>query len=1217
MTDELSATRSDSQGGYILTSILGLMALSTILLVALLAVTQSTVRIEQTGKIRERQARAAESAVQVAINQIRNSDTIATANPLNRKQYGDPGYLTGQPSYKQPIAEQGDARYTLLGDPNINRAAAGGVCIPPSQLINVDGFPVRVFCYPEELSQYDQNGTVVNGVPQDDGAPAVRLVGDTYMGDTSYPGLTDVAANWKTTFPFSGAMTGFNQGEINATKGQLLYTGSTPLRIVGGLQVRNQIAAVSSGNGPALEVQGAARQGGKGMFDSGSGPLDCGIAKNNDTYSSPKADIKINSLFVPVSEGLNCNQADMASMAQTGATSPNGEWDNDRVQRNRYNKDWQEDYNPSNPAIPYTYYLNNANVPTDCDLLLNSVTHQPSKRISVAAGAYDARATAQLNKFWGPSDKGGCDNRTWIFEGGDYWFDVNDTSPVTAALPANDPSRHSLVFNNRTVNWVFGPSRNSPVLNPNFPPTDAPWSVENFPEACDRSFASPADGSRGTSITLSSRTGVFHRAGRVAICGPIGVKPADWDASYPQTTSQSTAIFQRPSTPLGARLLPTGLTAGDFSAGSAPLTAGTIQADDGQQIQMKQSVPPGWWDSGTATFSKTFTATGFGSGSPNTSGPDAVNSIWVDVTGSGDRVNGDQTSTRLEVTLPDGTTCWTQYGPSPNEARRLPSNNTVTSYNLLDTSASGNCASALGSKTRDKLYGANIKVTFTMNPPKMRNTQFSWWDWWPWWRDHVVIPACNLLNASIDWFNYTIWDIINWYAKCDDRPSTVSYSVNSIVLRLGWSPNLGVPVDGNVTAPPWNNIPVQNPGNATKANAGTATISMPTGFPNTSSFSTLRYEVSDPTLLDGFLPLQTLNFGYKIARTGFDVNGGADDNDNNVVQFTLKQNVNDGIWCRKTVRLQGMNGSVQDSGALKPSAGVTLRGDGEVLNGCIKKVGLGPMNLAGGSTVATDVEIGQFISHYDHPVGGNLQPAFLDVDVRMAYRGTSKTVSVDYVTVSATAGEMKDGNLVGYPRPLNPFTVTWSPLTPNPDGDAAIGDASFNVWGSVSVPNNDVRVIWNYDQTRYAGQLGFPIFNSGKQPYQRCNPQGESQCQPALVAAALGSWTTMTNNGYPVTGSWPALSPGRAPDPLASTGNVRLPVRSVRFEACVVDSTGSGLNGDLLPRVMAQVRIADRDGQAGAIVTGAKVWTTQWQSRRDPAFEPAADALTNDCATSQ
>ncbi|MBS1838401.1 MAG: hypothetical protein JST64_11985, partial [Actinobacteria bacterium] len=386
--------------------------------------------------------------------------------------------------------------------------------------------------------------------------------------------------------------------------------------------------------------------------------------------------------------------------------------------------------------------------------------------------------------------------------------------------------------------------------------------------------------------------------------------------------------------------------------------------------------------------------------------------------------------------------------------------------------------------------------------------------------------------------------------------------------------------------------------------------------------------------LDGFLPLQTLNFGYKITKnTGFQGQGGADNNDDNVVQFTLKQNVNDGIWCRKTVRIDTMpfDGAttVQDSGTFRPTDPVTIRADGsrEVLNGCIKKVGLGPMTLAAdGSNRVTDVEVDQFVSHYDHPTGGNLQPSFLDAEVRMTNRNTNKVLSIDYVTVSATAGAMQGSNIVGYPKPLDPFTVTWSPVTPNPGGDGGWGDASFNVWGSVSVPNNDVRVIWNYETSpnRYAGQLGFPIFNAGKNNLADCGSinltngttlNGDpTHCRPALVAAALGSWQTLSRNGSPVSGTWPTLPAAQLPDPLASTGSVRFPFRQALLQACVVDSTGSGVNGDLLPRVSAVISVGDRDGMA--VSPGASVRIKQWQSLRAPAFEQYADALTNNCALS-
>lgn len=92
--------RRRPQGGYVLATILGLLILSTLLLLAMLSVSQSTIRIEQTGRVRERQARAAEAAVEVAVNQIRNSQTTATADPIKRKETGDAGYLAGKPDHE-------------------------------------------------------------------------------------------------------------------------------------------------------------------------------------------------------------------------------------------------------------------------------------------------------------------------------------------------------------------------------------------------------------------------------------------------------------------------------------------------------------------------------------------------------------------------------------------------------------------------------------------------------------------------------------------------------------------------------------------------------------------------------------------------------------------------------------------------------------------------------------------------------------------------------------------------------------------------------------------------------------------------------------------------------------------------------------------------------------------------------------------------------------
>lgn len=1233
--------RTTGQGGYILATVLGLMIFSVLILSGLMAVTASTISLEETGRVKERQARAAEGAVEVAINQIRNDQLIASADPLNRKQPGESGYINGAPTHQQPLAQPGDAQYVAEEDPLINRAAKGGACDPVQELIEVDGFPVRVFCFNEELSSIDPDTSgVVSGIPEDDGAIAVRLVGDSYQGDPN-PGsdhVTDLARTWRTSFPFnSSTISGFDTTTLNNTQGQLVFSGKYPMRIVGGLEVKRQVAAISSNNSsPALWVQGTARQGGGGVYGSGTGDLDCGIARPNpaDTNNAPRADVVIDSNFVVADEGLRCNQADLKALSAVG-TNPPTAWTNAAVKGWKY-QNW-DGVNGRKDSTNLKYDT----MPTDC---ASYGAADPTRTAGGGAGiaviypgSYDARATKILNRMFRD-----CDNYTWYFERGNYWFDVYDPDAA-----ASDPARHSLVFDNRTSDWVFGPM----VEDAGITPGSRRPQLAKFPDqVCQRNGVSD-----GATITLSSRTGIHHEKGRVVVCGTTGPDRVN-----------NTAIYQQPAKSLGARLVPGGITAGNFT----PAIASNLHVTDGNRISTSINIPPTCWNTGecdsssVAALARTFTATDLGIGAPNGANPGAspVSSVYVDVAGGGDLVtnpNQNRTSTTIEVKvrgangggLPTNPTCSMTYGPSSGESRRLPGNNTITSYDLLDTSVTGDCDTALNGVTRDRYYGATIKVTFSLNPPTLRNTQFDWLDWWPWLRDQVE-AVCNAWNgwSLTDWLNNNL-GFINWYATCDDRPQSVTYSVDSLALRLGWTPSFVLPVnasDVNATDCP-NCIPFTSAADGIRyaadgftRNTARAVASHPSNFSSSfgTSLSVLRYKVTDPTLADGFLPLEQIDFGYLIAHSGF--SGTLDNDDNNIVMFTLKSP--DGVWCRKSVRISQITSGVEKTALgtpLRPADGVVATdASNQVLQGCVRPRADAQGNFSRGmiynrsnpsdpnnDPVVRYPEIGQFVTHYDDPAPTtNCSPvsacevaANLDVEVLMSRRGVAKTVEVDYATMSATTG--------GYDRPSDPFTVTWNPMTPNNDGQPCcwdrgavpsipneVGDATFNVWGSVSVPNNDVRVVWNWDTTRGRGPTGFPIFNSGDAVFARCNATHRDQCQPALVASALGSWTTTSTSGGPNSSAWPDLGTYSQPDPLASTGDTRPPFRKVRIHACVVDPDGGGQGGDLLPRAEAQVTIADRDANK-KIQPGSRVWVTSWQSTRDPAYETGVDAMTNECDT--
>lgn len=115
--------------------------------------------------------------------------------------------------------------------------------------------------------------------------------------------------------------------------------------------------------------------------------------------------------------------------------------------------------------------------------------------ITLQPGVYGRSAVSALNVLFG-GGASGCHNKTFHFPGGTYWFDANNASGPAA-------EKHALIFNDPTNNFVFGQSTGWSL-------TAGPTAA-NFPIACNPDVA-------GSSIVLSARTEIHHRAGRVAIC---------------------------------------------------------------------------------------------------------------------------------------------------------------------------------------------------------------------------------------------------------------------------------------------------------------------------------------------------------------------------------------------------------------------------------------------------------------------------------------------------------------------------------------------------------------------------------------------------------------------------------------------------------------------------------------------------------------------------
>ena len=130
-------------------------------------------------------------------------------------------------------------------------------------------------------------------IPADNGGPSLRLVGaDGYT------------RNWvdKNAMPWASALgSSYGDGsQITNSTASLVHTGKAPLRIVGGLEARNQVVALrnpltariaGSGADPqlqpygeAVEVTGYAQQGGAGLYANSTGNTGCGVASPENMW---------------------------------------------------------------------------------------------------------------------------------------------------------------------------------------------------------------------------------------------------------------------------------------------------------------------------------------------------------------------------------------------------------------------------------------------------------------------------------------------------------------------------------------------------------------------------------------------------------------------------------------------------------------------------------------------------------------------------------------------------------------------------------------------------------------------------------------------------------------------------------------------------------------------------------------------------------------------
>lgn len=211
------------QGGFALVLVLAVIAVTTLLIAALFGLMATTMRVSQAREQTAREDRAADAAIETAINTMRTEP----CDPLAQPFFDD-----------LPFDQQ---------------TADGG-----------DDVTVDVTC-----------SSVTGG---DSATDQVRIVGgDGYKGALRTGWTVDCAVNAVTgCMPWSAAVGSVPSG-LAASSTSLVHSGPEALRFSSGVTVRAGAAALrnpTTGT-PAVEVGGQYNQGDMGIL--GSSPTDCGM----------------------------------------------------------------------------------------------------------------------------------------------------------------------------------------------------------------------------------------------------------------------------------------------------------------------------------------------------------------------------------------------------------------------------------------------------------------------------------------------------------------------------------------------------------------------------------------------------------------------------------------------------------------------------------------------------------------------------------------------------------------------------------------------------------------------------------------------------------------------------------------------------------------------------------------------------------------------------
>jgi hypothetical protein len=954
--------RFADQGGYALIAALAAMLVCTILTAALLGLTTDTNRIEQSGRVRERQIRAAEGGIEAAINQLRNAQAVAAPKP----------WVRGQPLAILTQAQIGGCADLMDAplDPS-DPPPEGTTQLAP--LLTIDEVPVRVECTdqggyplsPPPAGEPDQ------WIPADNGGPSLRLVGaDGYT------------RNWvdKTTMPWAAALgTSYYSSEITGSKASLVHTGKAPLRIVGGLEARNQVVALRNPltakvagpsadaelqpYGEAVEVTGYAQQGGGGLYANSTGGTGCGVASPANIWGVQSSMVTSSSSVDTSTSGFSCGNSAFADGTGLGLLFPgSGDWTNADVNSVR---------NSQRDGDAFA----GRGLPTNCSALKSNGVVNLS-----AYTVYDRDDTAILNQWFVRDGVNDCTDTTFYFGPGDFWFDAWDPGN------SNPDLRSTLRFDDYSSDWVFGDAL---LTGPNgWNPTSGRPSKAAFPKVCDTD-------KMGANIVLSSRTGLWHSSGRVAICGPRPPVTTGTNYNAPSGAPvHTTAIWQRTSTAMGDRLAADSpSSASGWSVTGNFATA--LRNQDGNRVGTSVTVPPVvyfdgnfpyihfrnacWTFGNCGQVTRTFTASNFLNLNGVNPGSETIDNAYIDLTGNAAWANGSGARIVFTVALTGGGSC-------SLEVAGLPTNFVTKSYTLRD-GANGPCAGVINN--RSQLRGANITVAVTMNN-----------------------PALGLNN-----------------------PGAMSFEIDSLQLRTTWRPR----VANSVTSPSGSGVAgfqaftsptlarVAGDGVAQARRSCTETLFNWLCTRVEWYESRLDFKFEDSQLLDGFLPLTSASVDIDMTRVHSMWSAGGPNYDKRLV---LTLTTPSGETCTVDRTRDQLIAALP---ATSTGADGRVVGSGKV-----------SLDLLGGTGPCNGLRTGDLV---------NSSVSLLLRASNECYTTCNFGWDVDAITLKATASGYSKPETPFRVR-WNPYKQ--GNTTPGDPGEP--GDALFNVVGSTSITTNDVEV---------------------------------------------------------------------------------------------------------------------------------------------------------------